>query len=278
MRGLTGERGRVPKLAIVFFGMARNTRRTIGAIRSRIYRPNQHFAAVRIASLNELDAVTNERSGELGVVLDRNDKYLLECDEYINFEQDLHDTDQYMKIVQRQPDVYQDHWRTAQILMYQLLSLRRAWRHIEETEAGKADYYAFLRPDLLYLDRLDLTQVIGGLARPNSVAIPPWQPYGGLNDRFAVADAIGARHYAQRIDRIGEYVDHLPLHAERLLRFAMTVGGCHVVPLPVRARRVRADGRVVAEDFTPQPLALGMPTRPPFHPSPGGSGVGSGSG
>lgn len=241
----------MPNVAIVFFGMARSTGWTIDSIRRHVYLPNDRpgLSITRFASLNIVDRVTNRRSGERDIELVKSDQFLLDCDTYLTVaQQDAH-IGELLERARRRRDVYRDDWQSIRNLLHQLLSLKRAWQHIRMFHAQAFDHFVFLRPDLLYLDPIDVTEVIAGFTQPNSIAIPPWQSYDGLNDRFAIADAQAARHYATRIDRVILMCRQRALHSESLLRFVMTAARCNVVPLAVRARRVRADGRMHPESF-----------------------------
>ena len=113
------------------------------------------------------------------------------------------------------------------------------------------DCVVFLRPDLLYLDRIDVPQIIGSMAREGAdLAVPAWQGWGGLNDRFAVATARGARIYATRIVWLAAAAAAANgVHAETLLEFATIIEQVHVAKLQARAVRIRANGRAAENDL-----------------------------
>ncbi|CAH0287771.1 hypothetical protein [Roseomonas sp. CECT 9278] len=251
----------MPNVAIVFFGMARSTRWTIDSIRRRVYLPNDRpgLSITRFASLNIVDRIDNRRSGENGVELPKCDQFLLDCDAYLNVSQRDDDIADLLERARQRRDVYKDDWRSIRNLLHQLLSLKRAWQHIRMLHGTSFDHFVFLRPDLQYLDPIDITEAISRFTQPNSIAIPAWQSYEGLNDRFAIADAVAARAYANRIDRVVALCRQRALHSETLLRFVMTAAQCHVLPLAARARRVRADGRMHPETFAPPGSDPGAP-------------------
>ena len=77
--------------------------------------------------------------------------------------------------------------------------------------------------DLLYLDRIDVLQIVASMAKEGTdLAVPTWQDWSGLNDRFAVATARGARVYATRLGWL-EAAAADGVHAETLLYFAAAV-------------------------------------------------------
>jgi hypothetical protein len=242
----------MPDVAIIFFGLARSTRFTIDSIRANVLDPNDRpgLETVRVCSLNMIDRIHNPRSKEVNARLDPADQFLLDCDSYLICRQSEDDIAAHLALAQRQADFFHDGWASTRNLLFQLLSLKRAWALAQSVLPRRFDYYMFARPDLKYLDPVDFGDIISRLPRRNSIAVPAWQPFGGLNDRFAFADAEAAAHYANRLDCVEGYCRQRPLHSERLLLHAMRQGGCCVVPLGLRAQRIRADGRHRGEDFS----------------------------
>jgi len=263
------------RVAIVFFGLARSLPRTIENIRRNIYAVNlaDGFSFCTFASLNLLRNLNNPRAGELDVALDPADAYLLNADFYLLAQQDDASIAAPLAAAQRQADAYHDDWCATRNLLHQLASLRRAWAACTQPQHGRFDYFLFVRPDLLYLDSFRLAKLAALFAGAGNIALPAWQRHGGFNDRFAFADASAAHHYAQRLSLVAEYCGRAPLHAERLLAYALDKGQCKVCALPVRAQRIRAHGAKVRETFSginsnlprkPQRFALDSTRRPLF--------------
>ncbi len=250
------------RVAIVFFGLARALPRTIESIQRNIYAANvaDGFSFCTFASLNLLRNLNNPRAGELNVALDPADAYLLNADVYLLVPQDDASIAAPLAAAQRQADAYDDDWCASRNLLHQLASLQRAWAACTQPQYGRFDYFLFVRPDLLYLDSFRLAKLASAFAGAGNIALPAWQRHGGFNDRFAFADATAARHYAERLSLVGEYCGLAPLHAERLLAYALYQGECKVCALPVRAQRIRAHGAKVTETFSG--LNSNLPRKP----------------
>ena len=256
------------RVALIYFGLARSVLLTFDSIQAQVLAPNA-AAGVTLRSLASLDLATevyNPRAGEIGCVLDPAEALLLGADAYAMVRHDEATIAAALAAAQRQPDPYGNDWISVRNLLHQLASLRRAWTLLEPLLGPEFDHVLFLRPDLLYLDTIDLPALATRFAASNSICVPPWHGWGGLNDRFAFADMAAARHYACRFDLVAEYCARGPLHAEGFRAHALARGECRVGALPVRARRVRAHGAVVAEAF--DAAVTPLPQRPmPFRTS-----------
>jgi hypothetical protein len=248
------------RIAVIFFGVARGMSVTIPSIKRRIYacNPAGEFSFHTLASLNLVERITNPRTGEAGVPLDPAEAFLLDADAYALVRQNDAAIAAALAAVKRQPDYFNNEWISVRNSLHQLASLRRAWRFC--LDPGGFDYYLFLRPDLIYLDDIDLRAITSGFQGSGNIALPAWHDWGGFNDRLALADAAAARHYAARLDLVPEYCATTVFHPESFLAHALEQGGCRVGALPVKAKRVRADGAIVQEDFAES--VADIPSRP----------------
>jgi hypothetical protein len=240
------------RVAVLFFGLPRALKLTIGSIRQSIYAANQSdgFSFCSFASLNLVQRLHNPRTGELDVALDPADAYLLDAQHYALVPQEEACIGAPLAAAQRRGDAYDDEWSSTRNLLQQLISLQRAWSLCSAVAQGRFDFFLFVRPDLKYLDDFPLAKLAAAFRGEGNIALPGWQRHGGFNDRFAFADAVAARCYAERLSLVAEYCEREPLHAERLLAYALAKGDCQVCALPVRAQRIRAQGNVVAETFS----------------------------
>ena len=240
------------RVAVVFFGLARALRHTLGSIEQRIYAANRadgvEFGS--FAALNIVQRLNNPRTGELDVALDPADAYLLKADRYALVPQEEASISAPLAAAQSRADAYDDGWSSTRNLLQQLSSLQRAWTLCSSEVLGRFDFFLFVRPDLEYLDDFRLSKLAAVFHGEGNIALPGWQRHGGFNDRFAFADRSAARCYAERLALVPAYCERESLHAERLLAYALAQGACHVCALPVRARRIRAHGDVVQETFS----------------------------
>jgi predicted O-methyltransferase YrrM len=250
------------RVAVVFFGLARGMRQTIDSIRKNIYACNQRsgLTLYTVASLNLVETVTNPRTGECNVPIGPEQPYLLNADAYALVRQADEDIAVPLRAAQARTDDYHNEWISVRNALHQLLSLRRAWDLCANVLQMEFDAYLFVRPDLLYLEAIRLAQILATFTGYGNIALPRWHCYWGFNDRFAVADAAAARHYANRLSLVEEYCARLPFHPENLLAYALARANVRVCELPVRAKRVRAHGLPKDEDFSD--FLIDMPREP----------------
>jgi hypothetical protein len=145
-------------------------------------------------------------------------------------------------------DAWQDGFHSLANLVLQLQSLADVSRRVA---AAAPDVVVFARPDLLYHEPVDGHDLMRTLQRPDEIALPQWECWGGYNDRFAITAPRLARVYGERLAGALAYCEATgqPLHAETFLRATLHAAGACVRPIGLRASRVRVDGRLEAEDF-----------------------------
>jgi hypothetical protein len=246
------------RVAIIYFGMSRAARHTRSSINLHILQPLQNAGVkvASIASLNISDSIHSSRSGAFHVAVENGDDFTIEARHYVLVRQDDESIAAEMNCARTQTDPFENDYVSVKNLLHQLASLKRGWRALHAFEPGKFDYYYFIRPDLRYEDRIDLEDLKHRLVSPESILLPSWHGWGGLNDRFAVARPEAAEHYALRIDLVAEFCRSNPLHSETFLAWALAKRGCSIAELPARASRIRGNGAMVREDFSATRVAL----------------------
>jgi hypothetical protein len=240
------------RIFLGFFGITRSLRHTISSINQHIFRPLQQagIEAPRYGHFHLPDQISNRRSGEFGVSADPTESALLDLQKCQLDPQNHEYIAEALAIGRRYPDHYGDNYVSASNLCFQLRSLDRLWGMMEPDITGD-DWVAFLRPDLLYVDRIDLSKLVARLSLDKAdLAVPGWQSWGGLNDRFAIANARAAHVYATRIQKVEAATAKIGvMHAETLLGFAAASACLRVGRLPMRALRVRANGQIAQNDL-----------------------------
>lgn len=239
------------KIALAYFGLPRNSSICFPTIERNIY--HKLPACAQVASfyhLYEPQLIDNPRSGESAFLDETNYRAFagmygrLEsaggCLERWGFDE-----------IKRYGDVWGDGFKSLANLLHQLNSLHTVTTLVQEYEP---DVVLFLRPDLFYHDNLPEFVLSAVSARPRALYIPHWQWWNGLNDRFAICGRSVYGAYGRRIERIFPFCEEQGrgLHAERLLRFAMTEAGARLRTLEMRASRVRVGGEMVEESFSPK--------------------------
>jgi hypothetical protein len=238
---------------IGFFGLSRFLRHTACAVHTGIYDPlrTAGIETVRVGHFNLPQVITNPRSGELGIVPDRDESALLELDLCWAEPQDRAAIAAEFAVGRAFPDALGDQYKSLANLCYQLHSLKRLWSLMQLLGIKESDFVLLLRPDLLYLDRLDpalhLAPLLEGRA---DLIVPGWQAWGGLNDRFAFCTGRAAEIYATRMRLFGEACSRMHgIHPEGFLRFVAESHGLRVALTDLRAARVRANGKIAANDI-----------------------------
>ncbi len=250
------------RIAIVFFGITRSLRFTLDSITQNLIAPARAMTAdVRLfGHFFDQNRIYNPRSGENGR-LDREEYRLLPLDEVEREPPGECLSDYPIEELMANGDFWKDKFRSFSNLVHQLHSLHRASLL---AEAHKPDIVIFARPDQYYLDTVSPWLAVLAQDPAPMVLVPDWAQWRGLNDRLAVvrgADQIAA--YGHRALVMSDYcADGKMLHSEQLLKHAMTDHAVRMIPL--RASRVRSDGRVVIEDFRPGRGAAGGGKTLPF--------------
>ena len=134
-------------------------------------------------------------------------------------------------------------------LLCQLYSLSQLW-NLAQIFPERHDVYIFLRPDMEYLDRLDVDQLLEQIRGGADLVTASWGQWGGLNDRFAFCSPRGAEIYARRIgvvERFCEENGHL--NAEELLKSVAEWNRLALGYTSLRAFRVRANGVSIRGEF-----------------------------
>lgn len=152
-------------------------------------------------------------------------------------------------------DAWDDGFASMRNLLLQLHSLQAVTQALQHWEP---DLVVFARPDLVYHDAIPEAEIECVLADPNRIAVPAWQWWSGVNDRFAICGRGMARTYGERIALATEFCERnrAPLQSEQLLRFCLMLSRARISPIDLRASRVRADGRMESESFEPSSPAL----------------------
>ncbi len=240
------------RVAVLFFGLSRNAALTGDSIVQNVFNHsgNQGLEFFVASSLNSVDRISNGRSGERNVRINKYDMDHMICDLNIYRNQNDNDIIHHYQIVIQKDDYHKNNHLSSKFLLHQLFSLRLGYNTLISGGFGEFSAFVFLRPDLLYVDPLEIGDFVRQHAAGKSVCLPSWHSWGGLNDRFAIASPAAAAAYATRLDVVNSYCQTMPLHPERLLAHALGEAGVTVTFTAARARRVRATGHVVEEDFT----------------------------
>lgn len=235
-----------------FYGLTRSLRLTAGSIRTGFLEPlaEAGVSAARAGHFNLPPRIDNPRSAEFGIEPDRQETALLDLGLCWIEQQDDAQIADLLAVAMRHPDGFGDGGRSLANLCHQLRSLSRLWSLLELLGVDDDDLVLLLRPDLLYLDMLDIRAHLGPLLeRQADLVVPGWQNWGGLNDRFAFCTGRAARIYANRLQDFAFGCSTLgAMHAETFLALVVARAGLRVGTTGFRAVRLRANGNIPQND------------------------------
>lgn len=245
---------RPPRIGIGFYGLPRASDITFPSLREQIIEPAGRLGDVVIRyHLYKQERVFNPSTLENSALDETNYAPFTAYEGYLEGPEGVPESHGF-EIIKRCGDAWHNDFMSLRNLLLQLHSLHHVTRQLL---AYDPDVVVFARPDLLYHDSF-ADELAAALQDKASVArLPAWQWCGGYNDRFCIAGRAAIAPWGLRLEAIGRYLDLLeqPLHAERLLRFALDTAGIRVHPIALRASRVRVGGDIRPDKFGQAVLA-----------------------
>lgn len=264
---------RVKAVNICFFGINRSLSSTIESINKYLF---DHLKDLSIGysvygAFNSVDVLSNERSGEVGLITEKNELDLIDFDDYKYLDQSLCDKavpwdrvfkhgDLYGQI-QREPDFHVANSTTKNIFR-SLSCLKSSYSLIPPENLARPTI--FLRLDVKILSDIDFGFYFDVLAKkPRKYAfgetdgvalVPGWHSWDGWNDRFAICTpGNSASIYANRFENLLSFLEisKHPIHPESYLQLTLQAARVEVLPIiSTRMARIRADRSQVHEDFS----------------------------
>lgn len=229
------------KIAIIFFGLTRNLKKTFLSIKYNVFQPLQDCMIDFDIYLHTyyLASITNTRSHEDQIPLDNEEWKLLRPHHFLIDQQDEVDTflphEQFCKYKNPWPE---DPSRNSmRNLLRALYSLKRAWSLLQQQP--EYDGYLILRPDLMYTSplQIDFTLPIRGRV----IYLPDWGTVrSGDNDRLCLTSRDGAQIYMNRYDDIILYGRLFTPNSHRFLHWVLNKNNMQRHVLHLTGVRVRA--------------------------------------
>lgn len=241
------------KVAVCFYGITRSLSHTAASIERNILAPARRQGDLRVYAHFFLQRqIEDQRSGESGT-LDLEEHRLLPIDWLRLEEPDLCLEERGFSDLKAYGDSWDNGFRSLRNLVHQLHSMDAV---TTAALAEGAEVCLFCRPDLRYHDSLG-PALRRALRHDNLAQLPYWQPWTGLNDRFALCSGpVAIAAYGQRIRVAEQFCRDLggPVHSEQLVKYALERARVPVRQIAARATRVRLDGTERYEDFWPPRL------------------------
>lgn len=232
------------KIAVCFFGLTRSLKHTIDSIKKNIFHPLQKNNINYDIYLHTYDLkyLKLKRSAE-DSKLDTNEWKLLKPD-YLQIDnQDKFDGSFNYEEIFKYGDFWDTKFENTKNLIRQLNSIQKLWSLIEKNKK-KYDAYLFLRPDLKYVKPINIDNIKSVISDSNLILTPIWHKSGGLNDRLALGKYNSMKLYANRIDKVKDYLkkSNKPLHAESFLKYIIDTSKIKNNNLNLVGQRIRCNG------------------------------------
>jgi len=241
-------------IAVCFFGIVKLRPEVLTSIQNKIFNVlKDHEMSYHVyLHTYPLKEMTNKRNGEYKIPLIEHAWKKLKPDFWAVTDQSDFDKtielSNYLKIGDPWPE------SKGNSLMNHLRSLnsQRMVSSLWCSNHNKYKCVIFLRPDLIYIDPLDMNAVREVVHTSRDIPVvytPSWAPgrycpAGGYNDRLAIGTPKGMRFYGNRLGEAEMYTKMKPLHSETYLKHTLDSRNVRHKILNMRAARVRANGMV----------------------------------
>jgi hypothetical protein len=236
------------KIAICLFGVIRNTEKCIPSIYKNIVEPLEEIYDVSIYfHIYKLKEINSGRSGEKSKIDESEYDFL---DKFHGILEESTKIDEnYADLIFSTGDPFFNNFHSCKNLFRQLLSINKVYNKAKQS---KPLAYLFLRPDLEYINNIDLSAVNKCINENSQIVIPYWQWWGGMNDRFAICGEKAAETYASRYYRLSEFClgQNNMMHAEKLVKYVICKDKLSLQLTDMKAKRVRVNGEYVDESFS----------------------------
>lgn len=239
-----------PSLAFCFFGITRALRtHTIQSIEKNIFQAaqKQGYAYDVFCHLYKSQTIINPRSQEFNLPNDWEAYELLNPKATLIEEMDPIIQTLDMAYFSKNGDGWEDNFKSLQNMLLQWHSIQTVWQmmaaHMSLHNAQRAtpyDVVVFLRPDMEFLNPIDLTEKS---FEPNVIYTLKEGRFNGSNDRFAMGSAEVLKIWANRHESAAAFLETgKAMHSESLLTFHLEKHGIEQRLCELQCRRIRING------------------------------------
>lgn len=233
-------------IALAFWGLTRSLTYTYPTIQKHILNvlKKHNIAYTTFMHTYYLSTpYSNPRNNEHNIHLD-NDEYKILNADYIHRE-DQNDVRNSLNLetYRTHPDPWNTQYNTLDNFVIAMYSKQKVAQLIKNS--GKSfDYVIFLRPDVQYVNDLNLEWF--QLTSNTQICVPEFHCYTfKFNDRFAISTQENAYHIGDAFYSMLEYSKQLPLHSETFhYNYTTSVLNLTVHYIPFYFNRVRANGQI----------------------------------
>jgi hypothetical protein len=230
------------KICLCFYGLTRSLRHTQSSINKHIIKIlvlNNYYIDIYLHTY-DLKVINNKRAKEFNIKLNLNEYKLLNPDYFSITSQNEFDNTINIKNYLLKGDPWKNNGNSLFNLLRQLNSLKIVTKMHEDK-----DYkcYIYLRPDLKYLNNLDINLIKN--LRDDTFYTPKWGKFCGLNDRLGFGSKNIMVEFGYRLDKALEYSKIKKLHSESFLKYIMEKYKINNINL--KAHRIRANGQILKD-------------------------------
>lgn len=243
-------------LVICLYGLIRNSRITSAYFLKNILKPLQleGYKITIIGHFNSPGMINSAHSAEFGIKEQSIPNYNLDyCWKEPQLEENIEDIKNIVFGLPwyKEPD---PNGNKSHGFINQLHSMRRLYEFIDRFNIT-SDAFLLLRPDLLYLDKIDVLSINAVLSRQIDLIVPGWEEWGGLNDRFCICNTKTAQILLNRQQYLKEFCGKYNyIHAEHFLRYVVERNYISFTKTSMRAARIRSNGYILKENYDIHPL------------------------
>lgn len=145
----------------------------------------------------------------------------------------------------------ENNYNTHQNAIRQLYSVKKVTQMWENNNV-KYDYYLYLRPDLIYINKLDVKFILNNLINNNCLGTPYWHKWSGLNDRIYMGNKNIISIFGNRLDYLENYINERKIyyHPEIFMKYIAEKNKIKIIDINLKGNRVRSNGNIKNENFS----------------------------
>jgi hypothetical protein len=233
------------RVAVGFFGITRSLKYTINSIETNILdvltKNNINYDI--FMHTYYLNSYSNKRAKESTTNKINNDEYKLLNPKY--FQQDNQDEIKNklkLELYRTHKDPWNTKYESVDFFILACYSRLILTEMIEKTYINY-DYILFVRPDCLYLDKLDTSKF--NLINNNTILIPNFHLFGKytINDRFAITNNYTYKIYGKVFKQLLELSKKHELHSETILGLVLNNNKIKCSKINFNFSRIRINGK-----------------------------------
>ena len=179
--------------------------------------------------------------------------HLLNADYYSETDQQKFDENkEYLSILNSciknglHPTYYTNTVKNAIRQLYSLKQVTKMWKNTNINY----DFFIYMRPDLLYINKLDTKQILENLN--NDILLSPyWGKFKGLNDRIYMGNRKVITYFSERYDELKDMIESnkCKYKPEIFMKYISNKYKITIIDCNLKGKRVRTNGRIINEKF-----------------------------